>query len=123
MSQVANQSAWITPPTLGEPVVAATSATAGVVDLTALAEKGQFITVQADGAKTYILFGLDATVQNAIDPTATSGTGQCMFIAADDERAFKLDKDGPFFLAFRTVDPDVGYIRVTASSPRGSRRE
>lgn len=122
MSEVLEQAAWFTPPKPGDIVVKDVSSTAQAVDLTSFASDNRFVTVQADGAKLYVLFGQTSLEASALDESLTADAGQCFCIPAGEERSFRMDADGPFFLGVKTSGSDTGKVRIVRSSPAGTRR-
>lgn len=105
----------IRPPVAGEVSVFAVSGTA-IVEAVPDAWRFRYVTLQAETADVYILFGPTNSV-NA-DPTATTGSDQCVLIPAGGALECYLpgptDPNVQYFSAVGTV---AGNLRCWPSSP------
>lgn len=105
----------IRPPVAGEVTVFAVSGTA-IVQPVPTSWRFRYVTIQAETADVYILFGPTNSV-NA-DPNATTGDDQCVYIPAGGAMECYIpgatDSTVQFFSAAGTV---AGKIRCWPSSP------
>ena len=94
--EATRQANWIVAPTSGNVTVANASATQQTVNVTSWAANYTYITVQADGAKAYVMFSANAALANTVNATAPTGTTSAILIPDQQEREFKLTPKDQF---------------------------
>jgi hypothetical protein len=103
------KAADVSPPVEGSVFVVVTDTTSVAVSVAAF--KGDWITLQADGADVYIVFGDSEVVAEAL---ATSGDTRSARIPAGQDREFSLEKNTSYtHMAY--VSTETGLLRYWKS--------
>ena len=112
MSEELRKASWVRGPRTGLTFARATSTTPISIDLTSYV--GRYVSIVAQTADTFILFGSSQANAELVDNTAVSGNGQASMIAAGAQADFVVDSAYPWIGA--ETASGTGTIRVHVSS-------
>jgi hypothetical protein len=113
--EITRKSLNVTAPVLGEVLAIAVTSTAGAVSLASYV--GRWVTLQADGAKVYILMAASSDAADNLDNTATSGDTRCAVISDGLEKSFVVQAGTPY-LGYKTASGSTATLRIHTSSTR-----